>query len=255
MICALLIGASACRPQRHSGQSSARPRSIVVAAAVSLENAFGEIAQRYASRTGTEVDFSFGSSGELAKQIVAGAPVDAFASAGEREMNELQAQGLIVATSRADFAGNSLVLVVPADSKLGLASFAQLAQPQVKRIAMGNPKTVPAGLYAQESLRSLQLWPKLEARLIFAENVRQALDYVMRDEVNAGIVYSTDVPIARGKVKIAAEAPAGTYGPVLYPIAVVKGCSHPEAARSFVSLVLSQEGKNIIEKYGFRSVN
>lgn len=249
---ALFLGASACR--RPSGQSSARPKSIVVAAAVSLENAFSEIAQLYTARTGTKVDFSFGGSGELEKQIEAGAPVDVFSSAGEKEMNELQAQGLIVTASRADFVGNTLALVVPADSKLALTSFAQLVQPKVKRIAIGNPTTVPAGLYAQQALRSLHLWTKLRPRLIFSEDVRQALDYVMRDEVNAGIVYSTDVPIAHGKVRTAAEAPPGTYGPVLYPIAIVKGCSHPEAARRFTSLVLSPEGKRILEEYGFRSV-
>ncbi|MCL5670084.1 MAG: molybdate ABC transporter substrate-binding protein, partial [Acidobacteria bacterium] len=253
-VCAVLIGAAACGPRPPSGRSSSHPKSIVVAAAVSLENAFGEIAQIYTSRTGTKIDFSFGSSGELERQIEAGAPVDVFASAGAKEMDALQAQGLIVPNSRADFAGNSLVMVVPVDSGLRLASFSDLAEPKVKKIAIGDPKTVPAGLYAQQSLRSLHLWSKLQPRLIFAEDVRQVLDYVMRDEVNAGIVYSTDVPIAHGKVKIAAQAPAGTYGPVLYPIAIVKGCSHPEAAQGFVSLVLSQEGKSILEKYGFQSV-
>jgi len=254
LVCVVLIGAAACSPQTPSGNSSSHPKSIVVSAAVSLENAFGEIAQLYTSRTGAKVDFSFGGSGELERQIEGGAPVDVFASAGAKEMDALQAQGLIVATSRADFAGNSLVLIVPADSKLRLGSFAELAEPKVKRIAIGNPKTVPAGLYAQQSLRNLHLWSRLQPRLIFAEDVRQVLDYAMRDEVDAGIVYSTDVPIAHGKVKIAAQAPAGSYGPVLYPIAIVKGCSHPEAARRFVSLVRSQEGASIIEKYGFRSV-
>ncbi|HUZ45282.1 MAG TPA: molybdate ABC transporter substrate-binding protein [Terriglobia bacterium] len=253
-LCAILMGASACRPERPSGSASSHPQNIVVSAAVSLENAFGEIARLYTAQTGTKVDFSFGGSGELEKQIEAGAPVDVFASAGAKEMDELQAQGLIVVSSRTDFAGNSLVLVVPADSKLGLASFPQLAEPRVKRIAIGNPQTVPAGLYARQSLRHLHLWSRLHPRLIFAEDVRQALDYVMRDEVNAGIVYSTDVPIAHGKVTIAAQAPEGSYGPVLYPIARVKGCSHPEAAESFIRLVLSRQGKGILSKYGFRSV-
>ena len=253
IIWAILMGASACRPEQPSGNVPSHPQNIVVAAAVSLENAFGEIARLYSAQTGTKVDFSFGGSGELEKQIEAGAPVDVFASAGAKEMDELQAQGLTVAASRTDFAGNILVLVVPADSKLGLASFAQLAEPSVKRIAIGNPKTVPAGLYARQSLRHLHLWSRLHPRLIFAEDVRQALYYVMRDEVNAGIVYSTDVPIAHGKVTIAAQAPDGSYGPVLYPIAIVKGCSHPEAAESFIHLVLSQQGKSILSKYGFRS--
>jgi molybdate transport system substrate-binding protein len=129
-----------------------------------------------------------------------------------------------------------------------------LAGPQVQRIAMGNPKTVPAGLYTQQALRNLHLWPKLESRLIFSEDVRQALDYVMRGEVDAGIVYATDVGIAGGKVRRVAEAPAGTYGPIRYPIAAIKGCAHPKAAKQFIKLVLSSEGEKILAHYGFQAV-
>ncbi len=253
-LCALLVGTPACRSHEPSGAASSHPSSIVVSAAVSLENAFTEIAHIYTAQTGTKVDFSFGGSGELEKQIEAGAPVDVFASAGEKEMNQLQAQQLIETSTRADFTGNSLVLVVPADSRLRLASFGQLTSPAVKRIAVGNPKTVPAGLYAQQSLRHLHLWSRLHPRLIFAEDVRQVLDYVMRDEVNAGIVYSTDVPIAHGKARIVAKAPEGSYGPVLYPIAAIKGSSHPAAARGFIRLVGSRQGQGILKKYGFGSL-
>ncbi len=220
-----------------------------------METAFVKIANLYTKKTGVKVNFSFGASGNLEKQIEAGAPVDVFASAGEKEMDALQSQTLIEPGTRADFAGNILVLVVPADSKLKLDSFRQLAEPQVKRLAVGDPKTVPAGFYAQQALQNLHLWSKLHSRLIFAEDVRQVLDYVMRDEVNAGIVYSTDVMIAHGKVRQVAEAPAGIYGPVRYPIAVVKGCAHPNAARQFVNLILSPEGQGVLKSYGFQAVN
>ncbi|MEJ2010435.1 MAG: molybdate ABC transporter substrate-binding protein, partial [Acidobacteriota bacterium] len=233
LLVALMAGASTCNNSTRSGNSGTRAKSIVVSAAVSTQNAFVKIANLYTRRTGTKVNFSFGASGNLEKQIEAGAPVDVFASAGEKEMNSLESQALIEPGTRADFAGNSLVLVVPADSKLKLDSFRQLAEPQVKRLSVGDPKTVPAGFYAQQALQSLGLWTKLHSRLIFAEDVRQVLNYVMRDEVNAGIVYSTDVMIAHGKVRQVAEAPAGTYGPIRYPIAVIKGCAHPEAARQF----------------------
>ena len=255
LVVALTIGISACGPQTRSGNSGSRAKSLVVSAAVSVENAFVKIANLYTARTGTKVNFSFGASGNLERQIEAGAPVDVFASAGEKEMDHLQSQSLIEPGTRADFAGNSLVLVVPAGSKLKLDSFRQLAEPQVKRLSIGDPKTVPAGFYAQQALQNLHLWRKLHSRLIFAEDVRQVLDYVMRGEVDAGIVYSTDVMIAHGKVQQVAEAPAGTYGPIRYPIAVVKGCAHPEAARQFVKLVLSPEGEGILKKCGFRAVN
>ncbi len=252
LIVVLMVGASACSNQTRSG---ARARSIVVSAAVSTENAFVKIADLYTKRTGTKVNFSFGASGDLEKQIEAGAPVDVFASAGEKEMNDLQSQSLVEPGTRIDFAGNSLVLVVPPESKLKLDSFRQLAEPQVKRLSVGDPQTVPAGFYAQQALRSLHLWQKLHPRLIYAEDVRQVLDYVMRGEVNAGVVYSTDVMIAHGKVRQVAEAPAGTYGPIRYPIAVIKGCAHPKAAGQFVKLVTSLEGQEILKSYGFRPVN
>jgi molybdate transport system substrate-binding protein len=228
---------------------------IVVLAAASLREAFSEIASLYQSRTGTKVTFSFAASGELEKQVEAGAPADVFASAGEKEMDQLQAKQLIDQVTRADFARNALVLVVPAGSGLKLHSFADIDQPSVKRIAIGNPKTVPAGQYAQQLLRKMQLWPKVESRLVLAENVRQVLDYVVREEVEAGIVYATDVQIAQGKATLAARASDLDYDPIRYPIAVVKDSVNAQAAREFVDLVRSPDGIRIMEKYGFLAPN
>jgi molybdate transport system substrate-binding protein len=231
--------------------TSAQAREIVVAAAISLSEAFNEIGRLYHQRTGDTVTFSFASSGELEKQIEAGAPVDVFASAGEKEMDQLQAKQLIDQSTRANFARNTLVLVVPVGSKAALHSFAELEEPSVQRIAIGDPKTVPAGQYAEQLLRNMKLWPKVESRLILAENVRQVLDYVVREEVEAGIVYATDVNIAKGKATVVASAPDQGYGPILYPIAVVKESSGAQAARGFVNLVRSPDGVRILAKYGF----
>ena len=231
--------------------TSAQSRGIVVAAAISLSAAFNEIGRLYHQRTGDTVTFSFASSGELEKQIEAGAPVDVFASAGEKEMDQLQARQLIEQSTRANFARNTLVLVVPAGSKAALHSFAELQEPSVQRIAIGDPKTVPAGQYAEQLLRNMQLWPKVESRLILAQNVRQVLDYVVREEVEAGIVYATDVNIAKGKATVVASAPDKDYGPILYPIGVVKDSGSAQAARGFVNLVRSPDGVRILTKYGF----
>ena len=225
--------------------------SIVVGAAISLKESFNELGGIYERRTGTKVTFTYGSSGEIEKQVEAGAPVDVFASAAEKEMDELQAKNLIDRATRADFARNSLVLVVPIDSKLQLQSFSDLEKPSVTKIAIGNPKTVPAGQYAQGLLRNTQLWPKLESRLILGENVRQVLDYVARGEVDAGIVYATDVQVAQGKVSVAASAADRDYGPILYPLAVVKDSANANAAKGFVDLVVSPEGVQILKKHGF----
>jgi len=231
---------------------SAQNRGIVVAAAISLKESFNELGAIYERRTGTKVTFTFGASGELEKQIEAGAPVDVFASAAEREMDELQARNLIDPATRADFARNSLVLVVPRDSKLQIRSFSDLEKPSVTKIAIGNPKTVPAGQYAQQLLRNTRILPKIESRLILAENVRQVLDYVAREEVDAGIVYATDVQVAQGKVLVAARAPDEDYGPILYPLAVTRDSGNVNGAKGFVDLVLSPEGIQVLKKYGFQ---
>jgi molybdate transport system substrate-binding protein len=239
---------SACKRSSAPQKSDSE---IVVSAAASLQNAYGEIAHRYEERTGVKVVLNFGASGELQKQIEFGAPADVFASAGEREMNALAAEGLIDAPSRSDFAANVLVLVVPSSSALPFNSFADLARAPVKRISIGNPQSVPAGHYAQQALEKTGLWDKVHARLIFAENVRQVLEYVAHGEVDAGLVYSTDVAVAHGRVKVISRAPEGTYGPIRYPIAVVKGTRHREAAQEFVQFVLAPAGQNILKQYGF----
>ncbi len=201
---ALLIGLSALGGATTRATCT-QACKIVVTAAISLKEAFSEIGRLYQNRTRSQVIFSFAASGELEKQIEAGAPVDVLASAGKKEMDQLQAKQLIDQVTRADFARDIFVLVVPTDAKLELHSFADLERPSVKRLAIGNPRTVPAGQYAQQLLHKIQLWPKLESRLVLAENVRQLLDYVVREEVEAGIVYATDVQIGQGKATLAAR--------------------------------------------------
>jgi molybdate transport system substrate-binding protein len=251
-VAALLVGLLLVGDLLPSADGQNRP--IVVGAAISLKESFSELGGLYERRTGTKVTFTFGASGELERQIEAGAPVDVFASAAEKEMDELQGKHLIDQASRADFTRNSLVMVVPADSQLSIQSFSDLEKPGVTKIAIGNPKTVPAGQYAQQLLRNMQIWGKIDSRLIVAENVRQVLDYVVRGEVDAGIVYATDVRVAQGKVSVAARAAEGDYGPILYPLAVVQDSSSSIAARGFVDLVLSPEGIQILKKYGFQPV-
>jgi len=228
-----------------------RDKEILVSAAVSLKDAFEEMGVLYEKQTGVRVRLNLGASGLLQKQIEAGAPVDVYASAGMKQMDALQAGGLIAAESRRSFARNSLVLVVPSGSTLSLNSFAGLLSSRITRLAIGNPKTVPAGQYAEQALKSMALWERLESRLVPAENVRQVLDYVARWEADAGIVYASDVPVSRGKTVVAATAPEESHDPILYPIAVVKGAESPVEARAFIDLTLSGSGQTIMGKYGF----
>src|SRR5262249_17898099 len=226
-------------------------REITVSAAASLKDAFGEISKQYEARTGAKINFNFGASGALQKQIELGAPVDVFASAGRPQMDALATQGLIVPETERNFTRNTLVLVVPSGSTSGLTAFADLGGAKVMKLAVGNPKTVPVGQYAEQSLTRLGLWQQLGPRLVPAEDVRQVLDYVARGEVDAGIVYASDVRAAENKVRRVASAPADSHDPILYPIAVVRASSHQATARVFIDAVMSDEGQRILEKYGF----
>jgi molybdate transport system substrate-binding protein len=234
-------------------QVSAQPKGeLLVSAAISLKNAFEEIGAIYEKQTGVRVRFNLGSSGLLQKQIEAGAPADIFASAGEKQMDELQAKGLIEISTRHAFARNDLVLVVvPEAEKLGIHSFKDLVRPEIRKIAIGNPKTVPAGEYAQEALKNLKLWDALQSHFVFAENVRQVLDYVARGEVDAGIVYASDISFAKDRIILATSAPKGSHRPILYPIAVIKGTGQADNARRFIDFTLSKAGQSILAKYGF----
>ena len=228
-------------------------QEIIVSAAISLKNAFEEIGKLFEAKyKGVKVTFNFGASGDLFRQIEGGAPVDVFASAAKKDMDEAEKKGLIVPDSRVNFAGNSIVLIIPADSKIGIQTFQDLGLNQVEKIATRNPKTVPAGRYAEEVFVYFKMLNAIKEKLIYAENVRQVLDYVVRGEVDAGIVYSTDVMVRAKDIKIVATAPGNTHSPVIYPAAVVKETKKENLSKAFVSLLTSEEGRKILERHGFK---
>jgi molybdate transport system substrate-binding protein len=228
---------------------------ITVSAAISLKNAFEEIGKIYESRNkGMKVSFNFGASGDLMTQIKGGAPVDVFASAALKDMDDLDNAGFVLRDTRVNFAANSVVLIVPMSSKVALASFEDLNKVDVKKIAVGNPKTVPVGRYTEEAFQYFKVSDIIKEKLVFAENVRQVLDYVARDEVDAGVVYSTDAIVKQQEVRVVMTAPEASHKPVIYPIAVVESTKNEKAARAFLSLVISEEGSRILSKYGFKPV-
>jgi molybdate transport system substrate-binding protein len=248
----LLLGLPGCRTETSpSGKSGAN--ELTISAAISLKDAFNEIAELNEKRNEAQIHFNYGASGTLQKQIESGAPVDVFASAGAKQMDELAAKGLIVSSTRKDFARNVLVLITPANS-IALNSFSDLAKPEIKKVSIGNPKTVPAGQYTQQIFNKLNLLQQIQSKLIYAEDVRQVLDYVVRGEVDAGVVYSSDALRAGTKVKVVARAVDDAHDPILYPIAVVKESHQQEAAQRFIDLVLSAEGQAILAKHGFDSI-
>lgn len=227
---------------------------LVVSAAASLNNAFKEIATNFeAKNPNDKILFNFAASGTLLQQIAKGAPVDVFASADQETMNQAQQQKLIVNDSRKDFTQNTLVLITPIKSSLAIKELADLNLDTVKRIAVGNPANVPAGRYTQEALEVTNQWQTLQDKFIYTQNVRQALDYVARDEVDVGFVYGSDAAIMQDKVKVLLTTQLKT--PVTYPIAQVKDSKHSKLANDFIEYVLSSEGQRILAKYGFSTVN
>jgi molybdate transport system substrate-binding protein len=233
--------------------SPAAAAELTVSVAVSMKEAVEEVGRAFTSaHPGVTLRYNLGASGDLQKQIEAGAPVDVFISAGQRQMDELARRGLVVAPTRRVFARNVLVAITPVDSRTDLAKPTSLLEPAVARIAIGNPKTVPVGQYAEESLRSLGLWDRVRGKLIFAENVRQVLDYVSRGEVDVGFVYSTDVAVRAGRVKEAFRPPEDTYQPVAYPAAVLAGSREPRLARALVDALASAEAHAVLRRLGFR---
>ncbi len=223
---------------------------ITVSAAISLSNAFTEIKEVMAvKRPDIKISTNFAASGALLRQMEEGAPVDVFASADQETMNKAAGLNLLAPGSRADFASNSLVLIVPSGENSVVTGLESLSGPSVKRVAMGNPASVPAGRYAKQALEAAGLYKGLEGKLILGENVRQVLDYVSRGETQAGIVYMTDAKQAGEKVRVVATL--GGHNPVVYPAAVLSSSANKADAAAFVQFLLSDEGRGILAKYGF----
>ena len=223
---------------------------LTVSAAASLSNAFDDIAKAFeAKHPGDKVILNFAASDVLLKQIEQGAPADVFASADEITMDRAASGERIDVATRTDFAGNTLVLIVPNSTTQPLQNLSALQAESIKHIAIGNPASVPAGRYAQAALTEQNLWQLLQAKLVLAQNVRQALDYVARSEADAGFVYATDAATQSEKVHVVLTVPTTTA--ISYPVAMVSAASHAALAREFIATLKSAEAQAILKRYGF----
>jgi len=223
-------------------------QEIIVSAAASLFNAFTQIGKDFESANpDVKVLINYAASGALLQQIAQGAPVDVYASADLETMDKAGDKGLVGTSSITNFAGNKLVLISPKGS--AVKRLYDLSGKSVKHIAIGKPATVPVGRYTKEALEKNGLWSGLEPKFIYAESVRQTLDYVSRGEVDAGFVYATDAAVAADKVTVACEV--GGHKPIVYPIAVVSTGKNPGVAKRFIDYVMSDKGQAVLAKYGF----
>jgi molybdate transport system substrate-binding protein len=223
-------------------QTDNKPVEITVSAAISLSDAFKDMGAEFQKKNPeVKISFNFGASGALQKQIEQGAPVDIFASASQLEMDSLDEEGLIIKDTRTNFTRNKLVIIAPSNLTIeGLNG--------LNKIAIGDPKTVPAGRYAQTFLENVGIYEMTKPKLIFAENVRQALDYVERGEVDAGFVYFSDTLKSNLSVSPINDS---LYPPIVYPVAVINDSQQPAISRQFIEYIQSNEGQTILRKYGF----
>lgn len=253
---AMAVGAaktgSARAQAAHSRPVAAPGRPLVVFAAASLTEAMTAIAGLWAARGHAAPRLSFASSAVLARQIEQGADADLFLSADETWMDRLAKAGKLRPDTRVDLLGNALVLVEPAASLKPVTIDRTLDLPALLgaggRLAVGDPASVPAGIYARQALTALGLWPAVSNRLAPAENVRAALLLVERGEVPAGIVYATDARAAPG-IAVAGIFPESSHPPILYPAAVVSDA--PEAT-AFLAFLRTDAVLAAFRAHGFR---
>ena len=223
---------------------------LTVQAAASLTDALTEIGAAYEKTSGDKLQFNFGASSLLERQIEEGAPADVFLSADEAKMDALEKKGLVLAGTRRSLLSNSLVVVVGANASVTPKSMADLAEPEFKKLALAETQTVPAGIYAREYLNKIGLWDKVKDKVVPTENVRAALAAVESGNVEAGIVYKTDALISK-KVKIALEVAPGEGPKISYPLAVVKSSREPERAKKFAEYLAGPDALAVFKKFGF----
>jgi molybdate transport system substrate-binding protein len=223
---------------------------LIVSAATSLTDALQELTPLYQqSRSNVTVRYNFASSGALQQQIANGAPADVFISAATQQMDALQQKNLLISDTRRNLLTNRLVLIVPAQGSQ-VTDLKSLTDIRVKRIAIGDPRSVPAGQYAAAALTNAGLWTPLKSKYVLASNVRQVMQFVEAGNADAGLVYLTDAKMTN-RVQIAQTIPASLHTPIVYPIAVLKNSRHQTASRDFVQFLFSSPAQKVFQKYGF----
>ena len=219
------------------GCRSSHRNVISLSVAASLQNSIIEIESAYQRDHAVQFRNNFGASGTLAREIEQGAPVAAFLSAGAAPMDQLQREGLVIDSSRVDLLRNALVLIAPAGSSL--KGFEGLTASQIRTIALGDPASVPAGLYG------------LQSKLVLGKDVRQVLTYVETGNADAGLVYATDAELSQ-RVQIVSTAPETSHDPIVYPVAQVKNSENQASVQEFISFLRSPAARAIFERHGFR---
>lgn len=232
----------------------AEPVELTVSSAIALTEPLEALKPLYqAEHPNVTITYNFGASGELRQQIQSGAPVDIFISAAQKDMNDLEQDGLLLPETRSNLVKNQIVLVVPKNST-AIQSLQDLTQESVKRIAVGNPDTVPIGRYSEEVFKNLNLLDQVKPKFVFGKNVRQVLGYVESGNVDAALVWVTDAKTT-DQVNIVESIPENLHSPTLHPLAVIRASAHPDQAKEYVQFLLSPKAGEVFESFGFTPVS
>jgi molybdate transport system substrate-binding protein len=248
----LAISLAACTTQKDKVEKSQEKKTdLTVSAAASLNDALVDIKTDFENKNKQiHLLLNLGGSGALQQQILQGAPVDLFVSAAKKQFDELVQKGIVNKKESSVLLGNKLVLITNKSVQTNIHSFNTMEKSNFKEIAIGDPESVPAGIYAKQTLESLGIWDKIQTKIIPTKDVRQVLTYVETGNVDAGIVYMTDAKISN-KVKIVAVANEQSHDPIVYPAGIIKNSPHKKEALQFFHYLNSKHAKNIFKKYGF----
>ena len=242
--------------EQDQARSEGKPdgaAELTVFAAASLTEAITKISRSFESKRDVKIYMNFAGSQTLQLQIERGAPADLFISASPKQMDALEEKGAIHESSRRNVLRNSLVLVAPIEASRQIQGPENLTQSSIRRIAIGEPSSVPAGIYGAEALKRLGIWAGVQPKLIPGADVRSVLAYTESGEVDFGIVYRTDASVSE-KVRVAYEFPTSSHSPIVYPAAVIRGAKHEDLARLFLRYLKTSEVKHVFENYGFSVV-
>lgn len=245
--CVLIAGCGERSAQDVLSRSTPPVREVVLFAAASTAEAVEEVRVQFEQEHHCQIQLNLGSSAALARQITQGARADLFLSASEEWAADLRQRGLV--EREKSLLGNSLVIVVPADSSITIASPKDLLSAKVRRLALADPESVPAGKYARQALVALDLWEKLKPKVVAGDDVRQALIYVERGETEAGIVYATDASITR-QVRVVATIDPKLSGPIRYPLLLLKQ-RQPELSQALFEYFSTPQATEVFRARGF----
>jgi molybdate transport system substrate-binding protein len=241
----LLLASFLCLTCKRASQA---PSEITVAAAADLQPAFEEIGKEFERQNRVKVIFSFGSTGMLAQQIENGAPMDLFAAANADYVDRLEQKGLIIPDTKAVYGRGRITLWVTKDSPLSINSVEDLTRAEVKRIAIANPDHAPYGAAAREAMQNAGVWEAVKPKIVYAENIRQTLQYAQTGNVEVAIVALSLSLNSDGRWVLVTEE---LYKPINQTLAVIKGTKHEREARAFAQFINSPAGRAVMRKYGF----